>query len=960
MTTISVLQKELQEAIQGDIHFDDITRHVYSVDASIFEIVPLGVVIPKTKEDLIKTVIICTSHNISITVRGAATGITGSCLGTGIIIDTSKYLNKILDINIAEESVTCEPGVIQDELNKQLGLHGYRLGPDTSTGNRATLGGMLANNAAGAHSLRYGKMSDHILEVEMVLSTGELLLLKSLTPKEWQKKLQDPTQEGAIYRAIQEIRERDFEEIKKRIPSIPRRVSGYNLDTLIHDDPPLLPKIIAGSEGTFGIVTKMKLKIVPKPKIIGLCLIQTNAMIDVMKQIPFILTFRPSAFEMIDDQIILLGKKSPSLRGQLDWLVGHPNAIFILEFEGETETELTAQLHQVLKILKDKNIGEDHFAITDSKQISHVWALRKAGLSMLLSKRTYSRAIAFIEDISIPPHRLADFMQRFSIYLQSKRKKAGIYGHVGSGCMHIRPYIDLQKAEELSLMKQIMEDVAELVLEFGGALSGEHGDGLIRSWLNPKMFGPQLTQSFEKLKTAFDPHLLMNPGKIVFQKTLPEKDLRLQPNEILKGPATFLNFQREGSFELSVDLCNGNGLCRKSEGTMCPSFQATRDEFHTTRARAQTLRSIIHQRLPLKDLTSQGVYDVMDLCISCKGCKTECPSQVDMAKMKAEFLYHYHKEHRPPLRNYFFASVGSLNSFMSPFSSLFNFIFERKMMKQFLSLFGISPERTLPHLSKEKFSSWFSSFQQHSTSKQIVLFNDTFNEFNHPSIGQAAAHLFRALGYTIIVPQWHCCGRPAISKGFLKNAREHARKVIKLLFPYALQGIPIVGLEPSCILTIKDDYLDLIHVKDPIHKMIRTVIHHCWTFDEFIANLLTKAGWSIPFETTPQKVKVHGHCHQKALVGMNPTFQVLQSLPGLEYEEIPSGCCGMAGSFGYEKEHYEISMKIGELSLFPAIRHSDPTTLILANGTSCHHQISDGTGRNSLHLAEFLFNRMKK
>lgn len=950
--------QDLKEQIEGEVYSDAITCHVYSVDASIFEITPLAVVLPKTREDLIRAVKIAYQHQIPITPRGAATGITGGCLGQGLVIDTSKYLNRLIKIATDSSYVICEPGVIQEQLNDHLAPYGYRLGPDTSTGNRATLGGMLANNAAGSRSLKYGSMVDHVQSVEIVLSTGELVQLGPITKEAWEAKRQLQTMEGHLYRSIWQIKNTYAEEIEKRFPKIPRRVSGYNLDQLIKNDDLNLAKLIVGSEGTLGIVTQMKLNIVPKAQHLGLCLLYFDDLLVAMRRVPELLQFHPTALEMIDDQIIELGRTSPSLRNQLEWLTGHPKAILIVEIEGKSSAEVTERLEIFKQYIQQNHIGYKHHMILELTAMRHVWALRKAGLGILLSKRTYSRAIAFLEDIAVPPHRLADFMESFLLLLEKYHKKAGIYGHVGAGCMHIRPYVNLQSAVEIQHMHQMMLETSQLLIDYGGTLSGEHGDGLIRSWLNPTIFGEKIMQAFQAVKQAFDPANLMNPGKIVMGQLPPLEEWRLSPASILQAPDTFLNFEPEGGFALAVDLCNGNGQCRKREGVMCPSFQVTNEEFHSTRARAQALRAIIHGRLPQETFLSQGMHDILDLCISCKGCKTECPSQVDMAKMKAEFLYHYQEKHGYPLRSYLFGYIGAMNQWMSPMAALFNQMMQSSWFKKALSYLKISPQRPLPLLARQRFSKWLKQDFTCSPflNKQVVLFNDTYTEFNEPQIGQAAIQLLQALGYSVLVPPWSCCGRPLMTKGLLKQARKYAERVIEILAPYAQKGLTIIGLEPSCLLTIKDDYASLLSPQ--LLAQGEIVAQHSLLLDEFLA-LHIGAEFSSLFREERREVKIHGHCHQKALVGMKPTLDVLQSIPGFKVSEIPSGCCGMAGSFGYEKEHYSISLAIGELHLFPAIRASSPQTLFVANGTSCRHQIADATSSPSLHLAEVLFNQLK-
>lgn len=940
------LEKELRSEIEGDVRFDSISRRAYSVDASIYEIEPMAVVIPKSKKDLIKAVQIARANRIPIIARGAATGITGGCLGKGLIIDTSKYLNRIVSIDYEKEEAVCEPGVVQDALNLALSEKGYRLGPDTSTGNRATIGGMAANNAAGARSLYYGKMSDHVEKIELLLSSGNLYAFGPNEKDHLARKLALQTQEGFIYRTAINIAETKRDEIIRRFPNIPRRVSGYNLDELIKKDPFNLAKLLVGSEGTLGVFTEITVKIAKKPKATGLCLLHFSDMIEALRHVPYFLSFHPLSLEMIDSQIISLGRQSASMKGKMDWLQGTPEALLIIEFAGETLNEVKARAAHFIDCVKIPSCSNTSCLFLP-KEMDSVLSLRKAGLGILLSKRSYSRAIAFLEDISISPTHLADFMQHFCAYLKGKGKTAGIYGHVGSGCMHIRPYIDLRSPHELKLMEVMMQDIASLLLQYGGALSGEHGDGIIRSWLLPKMYGNNIIKAFEEIKNAFDPENLMNPGKIVYPDD-PFKNLRLSPESIPKEPSTFLDFSKEGGFALSADLCNGNGLCRKNEGLMCPSFQADKDEYHTTRARAQALRAMIHGRLEVNDFSNKGIYDVLDLCLSCKGCKTECPSQVDMAKMKAEFLYQHQKIHGTPLRSRLFGHIGAMNQLLAPFASLYNWAARSFAGKWMQSLMGIAKERQLPMLAKKRFSQIFKGICQPKCPRSVVLFNDTFTEFNHPEIGIAAIQVLNSIGYNVILPSWKCCGRPLITKGLLKEAKDKANDLSRMLIPYIQQGLPIIGLEPSCLLTIKDDFSDLID-EETAKKLHR----NCMTFDAFLAELAEREEFIITVKTESPPILFHGHCHQKALEGTGKSLSLLRKA-GFDVIEIPSGCCGMAGSFGYESEHYLFSMQIGEKVLFPAIRSAKKDAVIVANGTSCRTQIFDGTEKHAKHIAELI------
>lgn len=922
-----------------EVRLDAISQAIYSVDASIYEIKPKAIVLPKNRADLIAAVKIAYKNDLAITPRGAATGITGACLGNGVILDTSKYLNDILEINIAAKTVSIEPGVIQDHLNEALFSHGYRLGPDTSTGDRATIGGMAANNAAGARSLFYGTMSDAVIEIELVLSNGEILNFKEISEEEWHEKCRLPTQEGDIYRTLNNIRTEYKEEIAKNFPQIPRRVSGYHLDALIQPFPLNAAKILIGSEGTLGVFSKITVKIAPLPMCTAICIVAFDSMQDAMKAVEPILQFSPLALELIDAKIIEAGKKAPSMKGKLDWLITNPQALLVAEFQAENESELKNKV--ALFELAGKQLGTPLPSLFDAKTMAHVWSLRKAGLGLLLSKRSYSRAIAFIEDLSIPPARLPQFMEKFLQYLAKNNKTAGIYGHAGSGCLHIRPYMDLREKAERELAEQMMQDISDLVLSMNGSLSGEHGDGLVRSWLNEKMFGKDLYQAFLKLKQAFDPKNLMNPGKIVNGQKFAE-NLRPAPQETIK---TFFSFAKEGGLVLSADLCNGNGQCRKQTGIMCPSFQVTNDEYDTTRARANTFRGIFNRTLPETNLASNELHHILDLCIQCKGCKTECPSQVDMAKMKAEALYHYQEEKGYSLRSRLFAHIPAFFKIGSILPRMFNAFGNLPFLKK---LAGIATQRKLPKLAKYPFSR-----QSESTSKPaVVLFIDTYTQFLLPHVGHAAITVLEFLGYQVITPSWQCCGRTLISKGFLKDAKEKARQLIHTLLPYAKKNIPIIGLEPSCLLSFQDEYLDFF----PESSIIAS---QSMLFDSFIAAHLRKGKNPFAQFRNFLEIFIHTHCHQKAIIGTRSTLEVLRAFPNVKTTEIGSGCCGMAGSFGYESEHYDFSYQIANLSLLPAIEAMPAKALIVANGFSCRTQIEELSGKKAYHLAELLVELLK-
>lgn len=958
----------LKNQLTSEVRTDAVSRQLYSVDASIYELAPLVIVIPRSKEELIRTVQIAFEYKVPITARGAATGITGGCLGSGLVIDCSKFLNSIVSIDYEKELATIEPGVIQDQLNMALSAKGYRLGPDTSTGNRATLGGMVANNATGAHALKFGRMVDHVEEVELILASGETILFKALSKQEWQKKLTLDTVEGQIYRDIEHIKNEYSHEIATQFPKIQRRASGYNLDELIKPDFCNISKLITGSEGTLGIISQITVKICKKPVHKQIVLIASRNLLEGIEYAARYNLAHPYSLEMIDRKIIEMGRISPLMQGRLSWLQSSsqfPDALFAVEFEADSIEQLTEKCC----VFKAQIEHEPHILwikiLSDEKSQDELWQLRKSGLGLLLSKRSYSRAIAFIEDIAVPVDQLAQFTRQFSDYLKTIGKEAGIYGHIGDGCLHIRPYINMKEPAELALMQKIMLDVGAMVKQAGGVLSAEHGDGLVRSWMNPQMFGEKIYKAFQELKEAFDLNALMNPGKIAAtaHTSLPPllENLRLTPETPIKPLATFFDFSREGGIELAADLCNGNGQCRKKEGVMCPSFQVTNDEKDSTRARANALRSVIHGKIEPEMMTKPEFYDVMDLCIQCKGCKTECPSQVDMAKMKAEYLYQYHTKKGFPLRSYLFGHTGRLYKIASLFPRLANFLLGSFLSKKLLSLIGVTEKRTLPKLGLSRFSKLFANREKTENKNQvpIVLFSDTFTEFTAPHIGMAATTVLEKMGYAVIVPEWQCCGRTLISKGFLPQAKEYAEKLVDLLYPYAVQGIVICGLEPSCLLTIRDEFRDF-HLEK---EKIECVASMCKTIDEVIAESLPLLQPHLRAIDRP--ILFHSHCHQKALVGSAATLKVLQSIPKstsrATVEEIASGCCGMAGSFGYESEHYEFSLQIGSLKLFPAInQHKDLAPIIVANGTSCRCQIQDGCHTPAIHLVELITSLLPK
>lgn len=957
------LYAELERTMRGKVHFDKITRQLYSTDASMYQIEPVGVVMPRDEEDLQAAMEVASKHIVPVLPRGGGTSLAGQCVGNALMMDFNPHMNQVLELNLEEGWVKVQPAVVQDHLNAYLAPHGYLFGPDTSTSNRATIGGMTGNNSSGSRSVIYGKTVDHVIEVDTILSDGSWTTFAPLTPEGLEAKKRDGGLEGHIYREVLRLAEENKDEVIARYPKIMRRVSGYNLDEMIKSATPNLAKLLVGSEGTLAVSRAIKVKISPLPKAKGLTVVHFEDMIQAVQTDEIVLSHGPSAAELLDRRIIQEAQASPLFQGKTGFLEGDPGAIVIVEFYGDTRGEVEDKLDKLERELKKNKMGYAHVRAMEPEQQQQVWDLRKGGLGLLMGTRSEAKPVAFVEDTAVDPAKLPGFLKAFEEVVNKHGTTAGYYGHCSVGCLHIRPFIDMKRPEEREKMMGIFKEVAQLVKEYGGSMSAEHGDGLVRSWLIEEMFGTKLYNAFRDVKAAFDPKGRLNPGKIV-DAASPTDNLRLGDFYQDRQLNTAFDFSRDGGFNFAVEMCNGNGQCRKLDiGTMCPSFHVTRDDRHSTRGRANALRGYISGTLDGVDLTSKEMYEVMDLCMECKACKTECPSKVDMAKMKYEFLYHYHKAHGVPLRTRIFANAHLVNRLGRATWPISNLVMGSPLRWLVQKILGIAPRRRLPPFARQRFSKWFAKRKPNgdgipSTAgarPQVVLFNDTFMEFNHPELGRDAVSVLEAAGYEVLLVKRKCCGRPIISKGLLDKAKKLARFNIKLLKPYAEQGIPIVGVEPSCLLTLKDDYLDLVPGEDS-----RLVAEHVTTIDEFMAKLLREGKLRIPESTSGKnggnskapEILLHGHCHQKALVGTGPTLEVLRALPNSGVSEIDSGCCGMAGSFGYEAEHYGISMAVGEQRLFPAVREAAKDALIVADGISCRQQISHGTKKNALHLVQ--------
>ena len=945
--------EELRSSFAGEMRFDRFSRLLYSTDASIYQIEPLGVLIPRSHDDVAAAVSLANRYEVPLLSRGGGTSISGQTVGAAVVIDYSKHMNKILKVNEQERWARLEPGVVLDQLNSKLRGSGLQFGPDVSTSSRATLGGMIGNNSCGSHSIIYGKTCDHVREVRALFAGGAECRFSELSAEEWSRKTTLNTIEGRLYRAIDRIVQDNREEILLRYPKIMRRVGGYNLDSFVSGGSKNLSRLIVGSEGTLAACTEALVNLIPLPKHKAVNVVHFSELAAAMDALNEILTFQPASVELVDKMILDLTRMQPAFARKMTFVDGNPNALLLVEFYGDTDQEVQQKVSGLEQRLRARGMADTFIHAMRAEDQANIWAIRKAGLGLLSSIRGDLKYSAFVEDTAVAPENLSQYISRFRQIIAQHDTQAGFYGHASIGCLHVRPLINLKKASEVRKMADIAEAVKDLVIEFKGAMSAEHGDGLARSHWNRELFGDRLYAAFCELKKAFDPAGIMNPGKIVNAPPM-TANLRYGPAYTTVEPATYFDFSREGGLARAVELCSGLGACRNTDtGTMCPSYRATREEEHSTRGRANALRAALSGRLPLEEYTSPRMFEALDLCLECKACKTECEANVDMAKLKSEFLAHYNARYGTPLRSVVFGNIAMISRIGSATAPLSNWILQSPLVRETVQrLLGIHPKRRFPLFARETFRQWLNKQSRRETSAElprVVLFNDTYTNYNEPGIGRAALKLLEDAGAQVLVPDVVCCGRSMISKGLLDQAKENARKNVSLLAPIVGSGAYVIGCEPSCLLTLRDEYPDLLRTEEA-----RLVANHSLLLEEYLLRQLAAGKWHPAFSEVQRSILLHGHCHQKSLVGTAPSAQLLRLLPGSTVKELDSGCCGMAGSFGYEKEHYEISMQIGEMSLFPAIRGAASGTDIVAAGISCRQQIQHATGRKARHLAEML------
>ncbi len=947
------LAEELRKRVSGEVRFDPFSRVLYSTDASIYQMEPVGVVIPRNYEDVLAVTEIARDNRVPVLPRAGGTGLAGQSVNHAIVMDFSKYLNQVVELNREESWVKVQPGIVLDQLNRYLAPHGLQYAPDPTTSNRACVGGGIGNNTCGAHSVIYGKTLDHIKEVDVVLSDATMAHFDTLEPHELEAKLRGEGLESDIYRGVLRIAQDHLTEIEARYPKIMRRVSGYNLDSFLGEEPVNLTKMVVGSEGTLCVVTEAKVNLVPRPTMTCLSVLHFQDIFRASEATVEVLKHGPSSVEVLDKMVLDRSRESMGQSRNLAFVQGDPGAMLLVEFYGESEAELVDKMDKLKQDMEGRRLAYACVNMLTQADQDMVWNVRKGGLGLLMSIRGDAKPIPFVEDPAVDPENLGEFVRRFDEVVRNHNTTAGYYGHASVGCLHIRPLISLKNEEGIEKMFSIGEQISDLVKEFGGSMSGEHGDGIVRGVWTEKMFGPEIYQAFRDLKSTFDPQGIMNPGKIIDCPPMRE-NLRYGPDYHADSLPATLDFSLDANYAGAVEMCNGMGACRKLTGTMCPSFMATRDEEHSTRGRANLLRAALSGNLPEGTITNERLYQAMDLCLECKACKSECESGVDMAKLKYEFLDNYYRANKRPFRSRFFAHIADYSRKGSRLASLANWGAASPIGRLLArTVLGVHPNRELPTLATTTFQQWFTGRQtsmlKGTPKGTVALFNDTFMNYNYPSIGIAAVEVLEAAGYRVQLANADCCGRTMISKGMLDDAAAQASFNVDRLFPFADQGVPIIGCEPSCVLTFRDEYPEFCR-----NERAAKVAENSFMIDEFLAKLHQEGNLDLEFSGLEKKVLFHGHCHQKSLVGNGPSLAALRLPPGYQVELINSGCCGMAGSFGFEAEHYDISMAIGEQVLFPTIREKGDDWEVAVSGVSCRQQVEHGTGRPARHLVEVL------
>ncbi len=936
----------------ADVLDDAYSMGMYATDASHYQILPLAVILPRNESEVKKGVEIARNYKIKILPRGGGTSLAGQTVGKALVIDFSKYMTKILEFNEQERWIRVQPGVVRDELNEKIAKFNLHFAPDPATSSRANIGGMVANNSSGTKSILYGKTVDHILEAKVLLADGTELLLKEFTPQEYELKTHQKNKEGDIYHKFREIILNNKGEIKQRFPKVMRRVGGYNLDEFVYTGDWNLAKLITGSEGTLAVILEAKLNLEPLPKFKSVAVVHFSELLEAIRAVQPMLSFHPSAIEILDKTVLDLSRENLTTQWHCHFIENDPAAILIVEFYGDSFENVMQRPREMIEKLKNIGLGYAYPLFPDGKEYDDVWTVRKKGLGLMMGLRGEKRALSFIEDAAIPTEVLPEYIDKVLKICKKYNTDVSMYAHASVGVIHVQPLLDLRQEEGIKNLKNIADETFDLVVKYRGSWSGEHGDGLVRSAYNERFFGSRLYNAFREIKHLFDPENLMNPGKIVDAQSI-EQNLRYGTNYKDQDVKTEFQYRSENNFREAVHMCTGVGECRKLQGgTMCPSFKATRDEEHSTRGRANALRLAMSGQLGKEGLTSKRLHQVLDLCLSCKACKSECPSNVDMSKMKGDVLQMYYDEHGITLRDRLIRNSSRAALYLSgTLSHLVNFIQRTKLFRIVLQkLAGFDRRRILPEYAKEPFYKWFEKEgnNNYRSSKKVVLFADTYLNFHEPQIGVAALQLLNSCGFEVILANVGCCQRPKISHGFLREAKKEGAKTIEGLKKYLDQELKIVVCEPGCASALNDDLADLVE-DDALAAMLQKQV---MMIDVFLAKEIEAGNINTAFEPVAD-ILIHGHCHQKALYSTKGMKTIFGKSPRT-VEEIPSGCCGMAGAFGYEKEHYDMSKKIGEEILFPAVKSMKDGAIIVANGFSCRHQIEHFTGVKPKHWVEVI------
>ncbi|WP_406691377.1 FAD-linked oxidase C-terminal domain-containing protein [Saccharopolyspora sp. ID03-671] len=948
----SELATELARNLDGNVRFDDYSRHLYSTDASMYRVRPLGVVFPRHAEDVATTVRLCAQAGVAVLPRGAGTSHCGQTVGEAVVLDFSRHMNRILELDPDRRVARVQPGLVQDELNLAAGAHGLFFAPDTSTSNRATLGGMIGNNSCGSRSARYGMTIDHVEGLEVVLSDGNPVRLGEISESDRLTRSTSDTLEGRIHRRLPEIVDSARPGLAEQSQQFWRRAGGYRLDRLA-EGPFDLAKFVVGAEGTLVTVTEALVRLIPKPKATVMVVGHFDSTAACIAGTDAAMRTGAAGIEMVDNFILDLARRSPQHAHLFDALDGDPRALMFAEFYGDTIEEARAGAEELVATWRTEGHGyATRLAATDA-ELAPLRALRKSGLGLLMAAgRSTERSVAFVEDTAVPPEHLAEYTAKFAQILDDHGLRAGFYGHASAGCLHVRPFMDLTRPDQVATMRAVAEEVCDLALSYGGVNSSEHGDGYARSEFNRKIFGDTVYEAMREVKALFDPEGIMNPGKIVDAPPMTD-NLREPTIPVAASLDTHFDFTRYGGMRGEAERCQRIGACRKPEtsgGAMCPSFMATRDEEHSTRGRANALVLALSEPDPRAALGDERLKEVLDLCLECKACQHECPMSVDMATLKSEALAHHHAQHGTDLRSRVFGATRQLYRLGAMAAPLTNLLARPGPVRALMQkVVGIDGRRPLPSFRRNDLLRWNRSRPATPTAAgvtpgergEVVFLADSFTSHTEPDIGRAAIRLLEHAGWRVRVESGVCCARPQISKGLLPRAEEVAGKLVSTLVPEAERGVRIVGCEPSCVSTLRDEHPKLLGDS--------RVAGSAGLVEDLLAEALDDG--TLTPRRGPEKVLFHGHCHQKAVLGTASSARVLRSLS--EVEVLDAGCCGMAGSFGFETEHYEMSMTIGGQRLFPAIEDA-PEATVAATGVSCRQQVAHGTGRQARHPVELL------